>query len=399
MKQNNLDSISSANYEGFSLVSGGLIYSLTSVFRRKGEQNRDRLITAIALALITWLPLCLLALYYGTLNDNDTTISFFEDFLVHVRFLIIIPFLILIEGIVDKTFVEYIKNTDNIIPNEEQKRYNQLVKRLGKLGSSFIPEIIILAVYYISIIINPQLLSYEDSARNYLINGSSNTLNIAGWYNFAICVPIFLLLNFRWAWRWIIWVYSIIKISHFKLFADPLHADKVAGLGYLNLVPLTFSFIIMAPAAMMSALIGSEIIYNNASFMSYTHLILFYIFFMPIILYSPLFLFIPKLINAKREGMLKFGGLVREHNYNYVKKWIDGKPVKDQSILGTLDNSSLADINGSYAPVEEMQLSPIDLRLIAVSIIMFAVPFIPLIFTYYSFAELFDLLMKSFGGG
>ncbi len=398
MIENVLDSKTSANYDGFSLVDGGLIYSLTSIIRKHSKPGKERRNTAIFLALITWVPLCLLALYYGTLTDDDTTISFFEDFLVHVRFLIVVPFLIMIEKIVNNTFVEYIENTDKIIPDAEQQKYNRLVENLKKLSATFLPEIILLVIYYILIFTKPELISSEDSMRNYLTYPGTQTLNIAGWYNFLICIPIFLLLMFRWCWRWIIWVYSIIKISNFRLHIDPLHADKTAGLGYLNLVPLTFSFILTAPSAMLSAIIGIDIIYNNASFMSYSHLILFYVIFSPIILYSPLLIFMFKLTKARKEGILKFGDLLIKHNHDYVKKWIEKIPKNDEPILGAMDNSSLADINGSYTPIEEMNLIPIDLRMIVMSFIMNAIPYIPLVFTYYSLAQLFNLLLKSMVG-
>jgi len=399
MKINILDSKNSANYDNFSLVSGGLIYSLTAVFRKKGNSKRNLLNTAIALAMITWLPLGLLAIYYDTFTDDNTSISFFEDFLVHVRFLFIVPFLILIEKMVDRTFIEYVKNSDDIIPNSQQTKYNNLVKRLDKLTNSFLPEIIVLVVYYIAIFTDPQLISAEDAGRNYLTYTGTNTLNIAGWYNYLFCVPIFLLLTFRWTWRWIIWAYSLIKISHFKLFIDPLHADKMVGLGYLNLVPLTFSFILIAPSTMMSAVIGIDIIYNGVSLMSYYQLILFFVILSPIIMYSPLFVFMPKLINARRDGILLFGDLVRKHNQDYVNKWIDGEPGQDESILGTMDNSSLADINGSYAPIEGSKLFPIDLKMIVISFIINVIPYIPLVFTYYSFTELFELFTKSLMSG
>ena len=398
MKISILDSGSSANYEGFSLVSGGLIYSLTSVFRRKDNPKSNLRNTAIALSLITWLPLCLLALYYGTLNDDRTTISFFEDFVVHVRFLFVVPFLILIEKMVDRSFVEYIKNSDDIIPNVQQPKYNNLVKRLGKLTRSFLPEIIVLVVYYIIIFTDPQVMNVEDSGRNYLTYPGTNTLNLAGWYNWLFCVPVFLLLIFRWFWRWIVWVYSLIKISYFKLFIDPLHADKMVGLGYLNLVPLTFSYIFIAPSAMMSAVIGIDIIYNGATFMSYYQLILLYVIIAPVILYSPLLIFMPKLVNAKRDGVLLFGDLLRKHNQDYIKKWINGEPDQNEPILGALDNSSLADINGSYAPIEEIKLFPVDLKMIIVSIFINIIPYIPLVFTYYSFSELFKLFIASLMG-
>jgi len=173
----------------------------------------------------------------------------------------------------------------------------------------------------------------------------------------------------------------------------------MAGLEYLNLVPLTFSFILIAPSAMLSAEMGIDIIYNGTSFTSYSQLILFYVFITPIILYSPLLVFIPNLLNAKRDGIIRFGNLIRKHNLNYFNKWVGEGIVNDEPILGTMDNSSLADINGSYAPIEEIKIFPIDFRMIVVSFIMNVLPYIPLVFTYYSFNELFKIFTKSLVGG
>ncbi len=64
-----------------------------------------------------------------------------------------------------------------------------------------------------------------------------------------------------------------------------------------------------------------------------------------------------------------------------------------------MDNSSLADINGSYGPIEEIKIIPADLMAIGRSFIMNVIPYIPLVFTYYSVAELFKLLLKSMAGG
>ena len=107
----------------------------------------------------------------------------------------------------------------------------------------------------------------------------------------------------------------------------------------------------------------------------------------------------PKLINAKRDGIIRFGGLVREHNIDYTNKWIDKKKDNNDAILGTMDNSSLADINGSYSPIENIKLFPIDLKMILISFVLNALPYIPLVFTYYSFKELFEMFTKSMIGG
>ncbi|MDX2443998.1 MAG: hypothetical protein QNK30_09380 [Bacteroidales bacterium] len=398
MNQNSLDSKTSANYSGFSLVSGGLIYSITKIFRRKAKPGKELIHTAIALSVITWLPVCLLALFGGTLNDSDATINFFEDFLLHVRFLLVVPFLILIEKIVDRSFVKNIENSDDLIPNSQQESFNKLVKRLNRLTDSFIPEIVMLIIVYGTIIIFWHITPESEAGRNYLLNTRGDQLNPAGWYYLIISMPIFQMLIFRWIWRWFIWLYSIVAISKYKLHVDPLHADQMAGLEYLNLVPLVFSFILMAPSAVLSAYIGIDIIYNDAILKSYAFQIILYVFLLPIIIYSPLLVYMPFLLRSKSDGIYEFGSLVRKHNNNFANKWIGNYQANKDDLLGSVDNSSLADINGSYGPIAELKIIPIDLKFLVISFVLNIIPYLPLVFTYYSVKDLVNLLLQSVAG-
>lgn len=385
----------SADYDGFSLVNGGLIYSATASLRGKSGSGKGLVRTAMALMLLTWVPLSILAVLAGTLIDDNTTISFFEDFQVHVRLLFVVPFLILVENVVNRSFVGYIKNSDRIIPISQQESFNRLVKQLDKLTNSYIPEILVLLVIYSFIIFNWDTLSIFESGRNYLAYKGTDSLTGAGWFYLLICSPIYQLLIFRWIWRWMVWMYSVIKVSRFKLQVDPLHADQMAGLSFMNLSPLTFSFVLIALSAVISAFIGIEIVFHNAVLKTYIYTIAIYLVFLPIVLYTPLLVLIPVLIRAKTYGILNFGNLIREHNTDYATKWIEGNHPKDEQLLGTMDNSSLSDINGSYGPVQSMKLIPIDMKMLVLSFALNLLPFIPLVFTYYSASELFKQLINS----
>lgn len=395
MEENTLDSKTSANYDGFSLVSGGLIYSITKIFRKNAKPGKVLLHTAIALAIITWLPICIFALIGGTLDVDDASINFFEDFLMHVRFLVVVPFLILIEKIVDRSFVSYIKNSDDLIPDSQQKKFNALVSRLNRMTDSYIPEILMLIIVYGSIILTWNISPDTAQGRNYILNALGDNLSLAGWYYLVISMPIFQLLVFRWLWRWFVWLYSVIAISKFKLHVDPLHADQMGGLEYMNLVPLMFSFILMAPSLVLSAIIGIDIIYNDAVLKSFSFQIVVYIVLFPILIYLPLLIFMPFLLQAKSFGILKFGSLLRRHNNDYVNKWIDNFEANKKGLLGSMDHSSLADINGSYGPVGGIKIMPIDLKLIALSFLLNTLPYLPLVFTYYSVKDLINMLIQS----
>lgn len=125
-----------ANYKDFSLVDGGVIYAATSIFRRGKNKSLGLPKTALAMIFFTWGVMCILAIIDGTLNDTDQTISFFEDFMIHVRFLFVLPFLILIDNVVDKAFVGYIQDVDKLIPNDEQPKFDKFIKFINRLTDS-----------------------------------------------------------------------------------------------------------------------------------------------------------------------------------------------------------------------------------------------------------------------
>lgn len=377
-----------------TLVDGGLIHKIISFLHKKNDALIGSPRAAIGLMVITWVPLLVLAIFSGTSNDTDQSISFFEDFFVHVRFLLVLPFLILIEKTVDSTFIEYIQTTYKLVTKEEKEKYIQLIDRIHKLVESFIPEILFLVMVYVLTLQNWAELSVFDSNRNYLTVGN-HTPSFAGWYYLLVCSPLLQLILFRWLWRWMIWSYSIFRFSRLRILADPLHADQMAGLQYLNITPLSFSMILIAPSSILSSYIGIDIIYSNAAITDYYFQILAYVIVFPIIIYTPLFFFTGILLNAKKYGIQYFGNLLRVHNNDYVEKWITGNPPKDEQLLGSMDNSSLSDINGSYSPIQSMKPFPIDFKLILPSILLNVLPYIPLIFTYYSAAELFRKLIQN----
>lgn len=387
------------NMKGVSLVSGGLIYSATSFLRGELGDRKGLIRTAVALACTCWIPVCILAIMNGTLNDGSKTIDFFEDFLFHARYLIAVPFLIIIEKTVDYALTGYLKQSRYMIPPGLIPKFNRLVEKLDRLTNSHIPEAFALVIIYLVAFINWDDLWLFDSGRNYLAYPGTDELNAAGWYYVIIASPIFQLLMFRWIWRWFIWIYSLISITRYNLLTDPLHADQMGGLEYLNIVPLMFSKILFVLSIVLSAYIGIEIIYHGATLKDFVFHISLYVFFLPCLLYSPLVLFMPYLIRAKTFGIQVFGELVRTHNEAFLDKWIQGNNPENEQLLGSVDHSSLADLNGSYAPVAEMKIAPINMKSVVQSFVINLLPFLPLWFTFYTGKEIFQHVFHSIVGG
>ena len=224
--ENNEQNIS-ANYDGFSIVTGGLIYKLMTMVFKTTNPIKSRRQRAFFFALIAWLPLCILILFSGSDSVLNNELDFFKNFEIHIRFLFAVPFLIFIEKMVDNSFIDYIKTSDDLIDIREQSRFDKLVTKIDNLSNLYFPEILILGVIYFAVFMRWNDPSLFDSSKDYLYS-LDGTFSAAGIYFLFVSLPIFQLLLFRWFWRWIIWVYSLVKISKFTFYIDAMNIDRIA---------------------------------------------------------------------------------------------------------------------------------------------------------------------------
>jgi hypothetical protein len=398
MKANSKNSSSPAMFQDFSLVSGGLVYDIMRRIKVFGDDKRGYWNRAVFFALLTWMPLFILALFDGTLGGDKIEINFLEDFTIHIRFLFVVPFLILIEQMINRYFVEYVKTTERMVGDDQLDRFKRLIDNIDRMSNSYIPELLILLLVFLVIALKWNDLTIFGSTREFLARPDGNKLSPAGWYYLLFSFPFYQLLVFRWVWRWIIWFYSLLRFSGFRLHIEALHADNMGGLEYLNLVPLAFSFLFLAPTAGLAAGIGMEIAHEGATLNQYFIDILLYCIAVPLILYAPLLVFMPKVLGVLSKGIQFFGNLVTRHNIEYIKKWINNPSPKDEPILGSMDNSSLNDINGSYTFVQGTKILPVNHRMILSSFILTLLPFIPLIFTLYSGYDFLNKLLQTLFG-
>ena len=66
--------------------------------------------------------------------------------------------------------------------------------------------------------------------------------------------------------------------------------------------------------------------------------------------------FSPALVRAKRDALLSYGALVNRYNRAFHGKWLDRQPPEHESLLGSSDVQSLADMGNSFRVVDDMGL-------------------------------------------
>ena len=381
-------------YKDFSLVSGGLIYSMIIRIQGKLRGNKSLRNRAIIMAALSWIPLALITTIHVLTKGDQGGVSFLADLTMYTRLLFAVPCFILVEKSIDRIFIQYVQTTEKVIHPDFKKQFDKTLNTIDKLSNSWLPEVIILLFIYALVLFNWNNMHVFESGRGYLVDSGTEKLTLAGWYFILFSLPVYQLLVFRWIWRFIIWVYSIIRFSRFEFRLEAMHTDQMAGLGYMNLFPMYFSFLAMVYGSIYASVIAMEILYNGSSLIDYIYNIIFFILAMVFFLYAPLLTYIPLLLRTKARGIYLFGSLNTEHNNDYMEKWIYNKNPKDE-ILGALDNSSLNDITGSYSAVMNMKVVPFNPRMFLTSFLLLCIPFVPLVFTMYSPGELFRNLIKA----
>jgi len=322
-------------------------------------------------------------------------INLIEDFSTHIRLLFVIPFLLIFEKHIEKSIDTYISTMSLLVKEKDTNRFKRIIEHLKRLSHSFVPEIIILILIGLAIYSNWSEYDPGTTSWNLRKEGLGFKFSYSGLYYAFISFPIYQLMMGRWIWRWLTWDYSLFRFSKLDCTVDATHADKIAGLKFLNIVPLNFGILSISTAAVLSSIIGMEIIYYGHSLNEYITVIAAFVVLIPLLIFSPLLFFIPSLIKVKMEAMTEYGGIIRNHNLMYKAKWITGKQPESENILGNVDNSSLADINSAYQQsVSQMSLIPIDARSLVSVMILLLLLFLPLLGTLYSLSELLSKLIE-----
>src|SRR5215467_1264464 len=152
-KDGNLETLG-RHYEGehaedFSLVLGGPLFQLFRKCHLEGDALQLLHWRILALILLTWFPLLLLALF-STHIGSPEQISFFHDIEVHARFLLALPILIGAELLVHvrirplvHRFIEW-----RIVLPENRDSFRKAIASAVKIRNSIYVELALLVAVY-----------------------------------------------------------------------------------------------------------------------------------------------------------------------------------------------------------------------------------------------------------
>lgn len=373
---------------------GGPLYRLGCRLGLVRERtNTVRL--GIALGLLAWVVLLLLSFSEGA-GLKLFSLSYAG---VHVRFVIAIPLMFLCETWISPTILEFSRYIvrSGLVPAPSLPALASLVGRIGRMKDSWVAEgVFLLAALGLAFVGTIIPVPGNTATWASVLHSAGGRLGwTIGWY-LGFCMPLYRFLLLLWLWRLGLWWYFLWRLKGLDLNLIPIHSDRTAGLGYLEVVHENFTPLILAISAICSAQFAEEISSGRAGFEALYGWVPEVVLLIAVLLIAPLFMFCSRLWICRINGLSRYMSMASHYVTAFDRKWIGDEP-SGEPLLGTNDLQSLADLTSSLNVVRGMRWIPISQR----QLIQFAasaiVPLLPLLLLKYPItqvaARLFQMVM------
>jgi hypothetical protein len=382
----------------FSLVLGGPLFQLLRRAHLTGDALELLRLRILVISLIAWLPLLVLSALEGQALGGSAAVPFLLDVEVHIRFLVVIPLLIVAELVAHQHMRFVVKQflERNLIAENNLPRFDAAIASAFRLRNSVLGEVLLIGlVYVVGVLIIWRQYTALATATWYAVPTSEGLkLSLSGMWYVYVSLPILQFLLMRWYFRIFIWTRFLWQVSRLGLSLVPTHPDHVGGLGFLSITAYAFTPLAVAHGGLLAGVIANRIFYLGASLPQFKIEIAVLVVFLLCMVLGPLLLFAPQLAKAKREGNREYGTLAERYVREFDTKWVRGGAPAGEPLVGSSDIQSLADLNNSFEVVRTMGIAPITKAAILQLVAATLAPVAPLALTMMPLEE---LLKKLFG--
>jgi len=381
--------------DDFSLTESGLFYKLLVKVGLASSKTHYLAKRIIILAVVTWIPLLILSAMQGLIINDKIDIPFLYDVTTHMRLLVVIPLLVFAEKSVDFRLNEFIDQFfhSGINRDSDKPLYILIRSKCKRLIDSLLADIIMLIIIVANITIRWEAAPSSDGT--YWMqspDGNDAGASWAGIYFLLFCMPIVQFILLRWLWRWVIWFIFFLNISKLPLRLRPSHADEAGGIGFLGTPPGPFLPVTLAISILFSAAILEQVIFLHHKLPEYYITMGAFIIISIILNILPLVVFVKPLVNCRRKAIFDYSALIHHHHQHFDDKWLESN--EPGSLLGNPDPSSTADINSVFQTIRSMKAVPFDLKTMASTILISALPMLPLFVLQYSVKEIIQKVLS-----
>jgi hypothetical protein len=391
-----MEPTSSPTSRPFLLMEGGPLFSIekrVGLIKERVPRTKRR---AVVAALLTWVPLLALSAIGGRAFGHTVPVSFIRDFSAYSRFLLAVPLLLLAENIIGPRIAQAASHfvQSGVVIEKDFGKFDKLVELGLHARDSIIAEVVLVVLVYVTTIIGFKETAVHATTWYATHTETGSSLTMAGWWLLGFCTPLYQFLIYRWLWRLFLWFHFLTRIRNLDLQLFPTHPDEAGGLGFVGDSQRFFGILLFAISIGSTGVLANDIVYDKVPLQSFAPAIGAYVVAALLVLVGPLIVFTGMLLKTKRIGLHQYGTLATEYMGSFHRKWIEHQNADNESLLGTGDIRSLADLGNSFGLIEKMRPLPIDLRLLLHLVVATLLPMVPLLLTVMPLKDVLKLLMK-----
>ena len=381
----------------FSLVVGGPLFRVLR-WARLSDDNLQLLGRRMAaVVVVAWLPLLILSLVEGH-AWSGLRVPFLRDVDVHTRFLVALPLLFAAEWVLHQRLRLAINKfrERQLVPEAQYQRYLAALQSARTWLDSIWPELLIAVfVYAVGLggIWRSIAMPQADAWYGAVIDGQLVTTAAGRWLG-LVSVPLFQFLLLRWYFRLLVWWRLMWQLSRTDLNLQPLHPDHAGGLGFLSQLSQAFMLLLVAQGTLASGWIAEQIFFAGAHLPEFKLELAAVTAVTVFLVLGPLLFFSPVLARARRAGLGAYGNLATRYARDFDQKWLRGRAPENESLIGSGDIQSLADLGNSYATLQQMRMVVFDTKTVIPLAAALLAPVAPLLLTMISVEELLAGLVK-----
>jgi hypothetical protein len=361
------------------------------------KPNERRIVQrAVLVLLIAWAPLFILSAIESLALGDNKLVSLVGDLTVIARYLIAAPLFILAEeftilriGHIARHFIE-----SGILTAVDRPRFDAIVADSRRLLNSASVELLVVALAYLGIIVLMNTFPTEDIPPWHKASGGGAGYSWAGWWHALVSVPVALVLLLGWLWRLLVWGLFLFRVSRLDLQLVAAHPDLVGGLQFVGLSVRAFLLLSFAISTMVAGGVAQRVLYSGTSFFSFIYVIIAVVILSFLLFVGPLLVFGGKLVEARRRGIIEYGGLAGAVGHQLEKKWLDYRKNVDEGALDVPHFSATTDLYQIVSNVYQMKPFPIDIQDLIALIVVTLLPFLPALLFEMPLNEILADLVK-----
>ena len=207
-------------------------------------------------------------------------------------------------------------------------------------------------------------------------------------------VPIALVLLLGWLWRLLIWGLFLFRVSRLDLHLVAAHPDLVGGLQFVGLSMRAFLLLSFAISTMVAGGVAYRVLNMGTSFFSFIYVISAVVILNLALFAGPLLVFGRKLVEARRRGIIDYGGLAGAVGNQLEKKWLDYRKSANEGALEVQHFSATTDLYQVVSNVYQMKPFPIATQDLIALIVVTLLPFLPALLLEIPIEEILSDLVK-----